>query len=444
MTTNGLPRDTVLERHILGAMLLDPKCHATAAEHIKADPFYDIRNETIWSCMLELDAAGEPVNFTTVRAALKASGRLEKAGGGEYVVGLTKNVIAAQTTTVRSAKRLSDIASQRAMIRVAMSITADGMEEIEDVPAYLASSYDAVSAVLDSRPTATESVTLGQSAWEAMEDIRKQRERGSKILGFPSGLTRLDESLSGFERGVVYVLCGRPGMGKTAMAQAIALGISKHAPVLACSFEMPHKQWSRRWLASEGGISGNTMRNIDRLTDYDIAKLTQTKNDFSKVPIELVDRRGSILDVRQHARRVKRERGDLGMVVIDYLQLMRPVKRDPSREREVGEMSAETKGMAVDLDVAVLLLCQLNRGCESRDDKRPRLPDLRESGTIEQDADDVLALYREEYYVDEVADKDKGVCEVGILKQRKGPTGRIRVFYDAERTRFGNLEIRNE
>jgi replicative DNA helicase len=374
----ALPHDLAVEREVIGSVLLDHDCACELLGFLRPAEFYDPRHVRIWEGLQQLHHAGGAVDVIGLGSVLRVSGHDQE----QYLLELT-DTIPTVPNARRHAERRVELSCQRAMVQACMLSAAEGLDAVESVPEYLASASARIGAVLDERPGVAQGFTLAQSCDDTMADLVRQAERGKKLLGHSTGLSDLDDATAGLEGGALYVVAGRPGMGKTAFAQHIAAAVAAKAPVLGMSYEMPHRQWARRWLSSRARVSGNAMRSL-KLSKDDMGALRKAQLELSRLPIEVVDRRGSLLDVRQHARRILRERGELGLIVIDYLQLMRPTQRSASREREVSEMSADAKGLALELDVPVLMLSQLNRDCEKRTDKRPVESDLRECLPVDE------------------------------------------------------------
>jgi replicative DNA helicase len=277
------------------------------------------------------------------------------------------------------------------------------------------------------------------------EEITKAAERKEHVTGLPTGFKHLDWYTSGLHPGDLVICAGRPGMGKTAFALNVALNAcrARQSPVIVFSLEMPKEQLARRLLCAEAGVDGSRLRS-GRLTRDDWAPLTRAAGELSELPLWMDDTPGlTLMELRAKARRLKSDKG-LELVVIDYLQLMRSGTKTDNREQEISEISRSLKGLAKELRLPVIALSQLNRGVESRGnkDKRPQLSDLRESGAIEQDADTIMFIYRDEVYNPEST--EKGIAEIIIGKQRAGPTGTVRCAFRREFTRFENLEEHRE
>lgn len=435
------PHDDHAERALLGALLLDAtECWPIASELLHASDFYAPRNVAIWRAMAALSRAGSAIDLLLVRGQLLTSGELEQAGGDEYLASLT-DVIPTTAHTADMAKRVHDLASVREVMRQALKVAAEGSEPMDDVADYLDRAGSVLAQITERRSSDMRVTSLSDALDASYAALAVRQERGQSLLGHACGMPVLDHALGGFVPGDLIVIAGRPGMGKTALANTIKLGIAQSTkrPVLSLELEMTGEQLTHRLLASEGGVNLRRIRSAQLSAD-ELRHLAITADELARLPVYFIERRDTrISELRREAKRLAREKGQLALVLVDYLQIARSEARAQQREREVAEISGALKSLAGELRCPVVALSQLNRGIESRagQDRRPRLSDLRESGAIEQDADTVIFIHREEVY-DQNTDK-KGIAEIVIAKQRSGPLGTVCMAWQAAFTRFEPL-----
>jgi replicative DNA helicase len=432
------------ERAVLGGILLENAALNVVTElPLRAQDFYKDAHGLVFEAMLELFAEGNPVDTVTLRERLVTSGKLQRAGGDEYLLALTDTI-----PTVANIEAHGKIVQEKAVVRRVIhachETAARGYGDYGPMEEFLDEAERAVFEVAKER-LRSKYEHINDVVMRTFEEITKAAERKEHITGLPTGFKLLDWYTAGMHPGDLVICAGRPGMGKTAFALNVALNAcrARQAPVVVFSLEMPKEQLARRLLCSEAGVDGNRLRS-GRLTRDDWAPLTRAAGELSELPIWMDDTPGlSMMELRAKARRLKSEKG-LELIVVDYLQLMRSGTRNESREQEISEISRSLKGLAKELSLPVMALSQLNRGVETRGtkDKRPQLSDLRESGAIEQDADTILFIYRDEVYNPEST--EKGIAEVIIGKQRAGPTGTVRCMFRREYTRFENLEEQRE
>ncbi len=446
---------------MLSATLLAPESFDEVQEVIAPEHFYSEANRTIFEAVVDLNRASVPVDIVSVAGWLRARDRLEKIGGSSYLAALTDatpavaNVVT-HATTVRETARL------RRLISTCQQFAAGGYGDCGEVQAYI---DEAEQAIFDIARTSGGStiLPLRDAIHKAFEILSAAAKRGSAITGISSGFFELDKRMSGLHSGDLYIVAGRPGMGKTSFVLNLAVNAAQprmmeteegevEQPgygVAFFSLEMPREQLASRMLASEGRVDVSKIRS-GQIAGEDWNKLTEAAAMLGRIPLWLDDTPAiSLLDLRARIRRlqaeISRDRGDgpraekLGIVIIDYLQLMSGRRDAGSREQEISEISRGLKQLAKEMGVAVMALSQLNRSVETRNtkDKRPQLSDLRESGAIEQDADAIIFIYRDEYYFED--SPDQGVAEVIVAKQRNGPTGKVRVRFESAYTRFDNL-----
>jgi replicative DNA helicase len=366
-------------------------------------------------------------------------GKLQRVGGDEYLLALT-DTIPTVANIEAHARIVKEKAVVRRLIHACYEQVARGFGDYGQIEEYLDGAekaiYDVAKDRLRDRPEHINDVVI-----RTFEAITAAAERKEHITGLPSGFLKLDWFTAGMHPGDLIICAGRPGMGKTAFALNVALNAcrARQAAVMVFSLEMPKDQLARRLLCSEAGVDSNKLRT-GHLSREDWAQLTRAAGELSELPIWMDDAASlTVMELRAKARRFKSQH-DVQLVVVDYLQLMRAGVRTDSREQEISEISRSLKALAKELGIPVMALSQLNRGVETRGskDKRPQLSDLRESGAIEQDADTILFIYRDEVYNQDSS--DKGIAEIIIGKQRAGPTGTVRCKFLREYTRFENLE----
>lgn len=422
------PHHVESEQAVLGALLID---NAVADRlDVSEQDFYAHDHRLIWKAIIGLIDAGKPADVITVAEALEASGELDRVGGLSYVVGLSANTPSA--VNVRSyAKTVKDRARLRRLAETGTRI-ADMAYAGGDASDAVAQAQQAVME-LDSTEAAQESMSL-RDAFKAMV-MRVDAAYNGTAQSIPTGFLRLDDKIVGLEPGDVIVVAGRPSMGKTAFAMQIAELVSETDPVQIFSLEMGARQLTMRMAAGVGKIDLMKLRT-GKLDNDEWNRLSYAQGKLINRPMYIDDRSSlSVAQIRARARQTKRKHG-LGLIVIDYIGLVDAPGNN--RAESIGAVSRGIKAMARELGVPVILLSQLNRQVTGRTDKRPLLSDLRESGAIEQDADLILLLHRDEYY--NVDSKWKGVAECIVAKQRNGPTGIVPLSFDGTTARFGNYE----
>jgi replicative DNA helicase len=438
------PNDLNAERAVLGGVLLENEAlNAVSELPLRPADFYKDAHATIFEAMLALFSEGQPVDTVTLRERLSTAGKLQRVGGDEYLLALT-DTIPTVANIEAHAKIVLEKAVVRRVIHACHETSARGYGDYGSMEEYLDEAERSMFEVAKERLKSGYE-HINEVVLRTFEEITAAAERKEHITGLPTGFRHLDWYTAGFHPGDLVICAGRPGMGKTAFAMNIAINAcrARQATVAVFSLEMPKEQLARRLLCSEAGVDGNKLRT-GRLTRDDWAPLTRAAGELSELPVWMDDTPAlTLMELRAKARRLKSDKG-LELIVVDYLQLMRSGTRSESREQEISEISRSLKGLAKELSLPVLALSQLNRGVESRGnkDKRPQLSDLRESGAIEQDADTILFIYRDEVYNPEST--DKGIAEIIIGKQRAGPTGIVKCLFRREYTRFENLDQQRE
>lgn len=433
------PHSLDAEQAVLGGVLLENNALNAATQILTADDFYSRANALIFDAMCELFRRGQPVDLVTLRAWLVDRGNLQKAGGDEHILTLTETI-----PTVENIEHHAGIVRDKAVVRRLITrcheIAAQGYGEYGDVQEFVDESEKKIFDVAKEHKRAPYE-HIKDVVIRTFEQVTAAAERKEKISGLPTGFEKLDKMTAGLKAGELIIVAGRPGMGKTAFALNVAVNGCSHRnlPVVVFSLEMAKEELARRLLCSEARVDGGRMRT-GMLTRDDWTRLTSTAGTLTNLQLFIDDTPAlSIMELRGKARRLKAEHG-LGLIVVDYLQLMRAGSKVESREKEISEISRSLKALSKELEVPVMALSQLNRGVETRSakDKRPQLADLRESGAIEQDADVILFVYREEAYNREDPEL-RGLAEIIIGKQRAGPVGTVKCRFFHEFTRFENL-----
>ncbi|MHB1503158.1 MAG: replicative DNA helicase [Acidimicrobiales bacterium] len=430
------PHNLDAEESLLGAMLLSRDAIAEAVECCTAEDFYKPAHAHVFSAVTSLYARGEPADPVTVAEELRRTGALEAVGDQSILLTLQVNT-PSTANAGHYARIVEEHALLRRLVRVAGEIAELGYSVPEDVGMAVDRAESMVFEVAQRRVVDTMS-PLRELLAQSLDHLEQLFERGEAITGVPTGYADLDERLAGLQPSNLVVVGARPAMGKT----SFALGIVEHAavkarvPVLLFSLEMSHLELTQRLLCSEARVDATRMRN-GRLLESDWPKISDAIGRLGDAPIYIDDNPNlTVMDIRAKARRLKSREG-LGLVVVDYLQLMTGRHTTENRQVEISEISRGLKVLARELSVPVIALSQLSRNLEMRADKRPVLADLRESGAIEQDADVVLFIYRDEVYNPESA--DRGSAEIIIAKHRNGPTGVTQLAFVDHHTRFANM-----
>ena len=421
---------------MLGALLLSREAIGLVSEQgLSPSDFYRPAHQHIFDAIRALYSSGGPVDTVTVADELRRAGLLDEVGGSEAMHEL-QNATPAISSAGHYAKIVQDTALLRRLIYVAADIAELAYSEPDDVTKALDEAETKVFQVAEQRVTDS-TRQLDQLLSEAMDRLQETFDRGDTITGVATGYTDLDEMLSGLQPSALYIVGARPAMGKTAFGLGMATHVAQHGqkPVLVFSLEMGHAELTQRILSSEARVDSMKIRT-GRLAEADWAKIGKAIGRL-EVPLFLDDNpRVTVMEIRAKARRIKARYGGLGLIVIDYLQLMSTSGYSENRQLEVSEISRNLKILARELEVPIVALSQLSRNLESRSDKRPMLQDLRESGSLEQDSDVVMFLYRDEVYNNE--SPDKGSAEVIIAKHRSGPIGTKRLVFLGQYTRFDN------
>jgi len=430
------PHDLQAEESLLGAMLLSRDAISAAVELCKADDFYRPAHGHIFDAVCSLYAQGEPVDPVTVADELRRADLLEAAGGPGNLVALQAN-----TPAIANAGRYARIVEEHSLLRRLIGVAAEIAEMGYSVPDNVVATLDRAEAmVFDvAERRVTDSLKpLRELLAASLDHLEALYNRGDTITGVPTGYADLDERLSGLQPSALIIVGARPSMGKTSFALGAAAhaAIEKGLPVLFFSLEMSHLEITQRLLCSEARVDSSRMRN-GKLHESDWPKVVNAIGKLGDAPLFIDDNPNlTVMEVRAKARRLKSREG-LGLIIVDYLQLMSNPTTSENRQVEVSEISRGLKILARELAVPVLALSQLSRNLEARADKRPVLADLRESGSLEQDADVVLFIYRDEVYNKE--SQDKGKAEIIVAKHRNGPTGTTELAFLDHFTRFANM-----
>lgn len=439
-TGRGVIGDPIVERDVLGSILLDARRLDEVSDFLRPEHFVFARWGTIFAAMLDMRREGQPVELVTLRAALLARGDLDRVGGDETLLSLSETIPISQHVE-HYARRVYGYAVQRAIVDAARQVLMRGIAPLDDVGTFALEAEAAIARAAAAHQVTTEIATMKSVVIETFERVTERAE-GKETAGkpVPLGWPTLDRKLGGGARPGDLVLIGaRPGMGKTAFGLAAGIALARHGPVPVFSLEMSRWQLGERALSHEARVDGGRIRTA-MLTRDDWTALTTEAGRLASLPLFVEDTPSITVEyMRAVCRRLTAKHGRLAGIVVDYVQLLRTTERYDSREQQIAHISRTLKAIAKELEAPVLALVQLNRKLEERSDKRPMLSDLRESGALEQDADVVLFLYREEVYKPQDTEV-RGVGEIIIGKQRNGPTGTVRARWHAEYTRFDELD----
>jgi replicative DNA helicase len=433
------PQNNEAEQSVLGAVFLSKEALITAIEILRPEDFYKTAHQRIFKTMQDLYERGEPVDLVTVTAELQDHKLLDEVGGVTYLTEIARSVPTAANIEYY-ARIVEEKSLLRRLIRTATKIANDGYSREDDVTQILADAERYILEIAQNRNSGG-FTPIRDVLLETYERIEFLSQRRGDVTGIPSGYPDLDKMTSGFQRSDLIILAARPSVGKTAFALNVAQNVAARAgeTVAIFSLEMAASQLVQRMICAEGNLDASRMRT-GWLEEDDWQKLTMAIGTLAKAPIYIDDTPGiTVQDIRAKCRRLQAEKG-LGLILIDYLQLIQGRGRGENRQQEVSEISRTLKGIARELNVPIIALSQLSRSVEQRQDKRPMMSDIRESGSIEQDADIVAFLYRDDYYDKET--ENKNVIEVIIAKQRNGPTGTVELAFLKEYNKFVSLDNR--
>ena len=437
------PQNLEAEESVLGAMLLSPVAVGTVSEILDASDFYRESHAKMYRAALALWSKGEPVDAITLANELEERAELEAAGGQGRVAELAALVPAASNVE-HYARIVKEMSTLRGLIRAGQEIVRLGQErDAGGVGGEVADLVDRAEQIvfeLGQQRSTSDFAHIQVLLKESFERITQLYEAGVEITGVPAGFRELDLLTSGFQPGNLVILAARPSMGKSALGLCIAanLGVRHQIPVALFTLEMSKSEVTQRMMCSEAKVESQRLRT-GRLAPDDWPRLTAACDRLMKAPI-YVDDTGSttIMELRSKARRLKSREPSLGLIIVDYLQLMASDRNVESRVQEVSQISRALKVLARELEVPILAMSQLSRAVEQRHDKRPILSDLRDSGSIEQDSDLVFFVYRDEYYMGEESDQ-QGIAEVILAKHRNGPTGMIKLSWLRRYAKFADL-----
>ena len=432
------PQNLEAEQSILGGILLENSSINSAVEILSKGDFYSEAHRKIFGIIIELFEKNEPVDLITLSNALKDKSMLDSVGGTSYLASLVDNVPSA-ANVVNYAKIVKEKAILRGLIGSATEIINSCYETGSDVDEVLDKAEHRIFEISENkvRPSFYRIRDIVKDSFRAIEDLYARKEL---ITGVPTGFERIDDLTSGLQKSDLIIIAGRPSMGKTSLALNIAqfAALEGQTPVAIFSLEMSKEQLAFRLLASEAKVDSQRLRK-GYLGETDWPKLTTAAGRLSEAPLYIDDTPAiTVLEMKAKSRRLAADAG-LGLIIVDYIQLMRAGGSRDNREQEISEISRSLKALAKELKVPVVALSQLNRKVEDRPNRRPQMADLRESGAIEQDADVIAFIYRDEVYNKSEDNTEKGLAEIIIAKQRNGPTGIVKLAFLEKFTSFENL-----
>lgn len=437
-----IPYDVEAEASVLGAILIDNDAIVKISDKLAPHDFYDTRHNYIYDAIKTLYEDRKAIDVLTLSNQLKAEKRLEEIGGAAYLTELT-NFVPTAAHVESYAELVAEKSVRRQLMRVNKELSLLALDETKKLKELIEIAETEMMKV-GQQQTKQSVVSIEEILDESFERLDALHKDKKKLRGIPTGFKDLDDMLAGFQRSDLIVLAARPSMGKSALALNLAhnVALGAHEPVLIFTLEMSKDQLVDRLLSMESGVDAWALRN-GNLTDRDFEKIGQAMGPLSEAPIYIDDTPGiTVSDLRTKARREAHQH-QLGLIIVDYLQLLSGGGRyanEGNRVQEISEISRNLKGVARELNVPVLALSQLSRSVESRPDKIPQLADLRESGAIEQDADIVAFIYREEYYNPET-DRKK-ITDILVKKHRNGPTGGVELYFDNEKQRFRSIDTK--
>lgn len=437
------PQNTDAEASLLGAILIDSDAIVKIADIVQAIDFYDPKHQRIYEAITQLYEKHNPIDVLTLADQLKSTGFIEFVGGAAYLTQLT-NFVPTASHVEQYAEIVAQKALRRRLIKASQDIVELGYKEEHNLQELIENAESKLFEVSQRhiKQDITSMETILAESFDRLDELHKDK---GKIRGVPTGFKDLDNILAGLQRSDLFILAARPSMGKTAFSLGLAHNVALQAgePVLVFSLEMSKEQLVDRMLAMESGVDAWALRT-GNLSDTDFEKIGQAMGSLSEAQIYIDDTPGiTVSDLRTKARREAHIR-PLGLIIVDYLQLMSGGAKfsgDGNRVQEISEISRGLKGIARELNVPLIALSQLSRSVESRSPQIPQLQDLRESGSIEQDADVVAFLYREDYYNPD--SERKNIMDIFIKKHRNGPTGAVELYFDREKQRFRSVDTRH-
>lgn len=433
------PQDIKAEEDVLGGILLDPEALGRVSDLLTPESFSITAHQEIYRAALTLQSQGKPTDLTTIASWLADRNLLERVGGTSKLAQLVDGTVSAVNID-KYAELVTDKYARRRLIHAGHEIVQLGFETATQLEVVLDRAEQKIFNLTQDRPQEG-LIPICETLIRAFQEIETHNQ-GTALPGLPCGFYDLDAMTGGFQRSDLIIVAGRPSMGKTSFALNIAHNIAggQQLPIAIFSLEMSKEQLVQRLLSSESGIESNRLR-AGRLSQLEWEPLNIANGNLSELPIFIDDTPNPTIGyMRSESRRLQAERGGaLGLILIDYLQLMEG--SSDNRVQELSKITRQLKGLARELNVPLIALSQLSRGVESRTNKRPLLSDLRESGSIEQDSDLVIMLYRDEYYNPDTP--DRGIAEIIVTKHRNGPTGVVKLLFDPSFTRFRNLASPN-
>ncbi len=431
------PQNVEAEQSVLGSILIDNQVFHKVIDFLSPDDFYRPANGKLFGAMIELVTQSQPIDVLTLSSKLKALEIYEEVGGASYIAEILERVPTALNAE-HHAKLIRDQSIKRNLVSVCNEIASRGLDPAESTEDLLDYAEKRIFSLSSSKQTRN-LVPVRDIVKDAFKELEKRFENQGQMTGVASGYIDLDKITQGFQRSDLIIVACRPGMGKT----SFSLGVTRHAathvkaPVVFFSLEMAKEQIVSRLLAAEGKVDSTRLRT-GKLTEQDWDRLTRGAGRLSEAPIYIDDTPAlTVLEMRSKARKLKSELGEIGIIIVDYLQIMGATNKNDNREKVIADISRSLKALAKELNVPVIALSQLNRQIETRPDKRPMMADLRESGAIEQDADIILFIHRDD--IENVQPGAVNVAEFIIRKHRNGPQGTVKVAWLGQFTSFENL-----
>ncbi len=441
ITNRITPYNAEAEKSVIGSILMDRDCLATVIEYVRADDFYDPRNKAVYEAIMNLFNMDRPIDVITVAEQLRQNGTFDHVGGEIYLAEVASSVSTSANVKYYS-KIVSDYSLRRKLIAVSNDISGLAYEGTENIEKILDISEQKVFDVSENK-NMSGFVSARDLLSQSFAHISEIASNPNNITGIPTGFTKLDEMISGLNKANLILIAARPAMGKTSFALNIAhyASMKANARVGIFSLEMSDEEIINRIWFSEAMVENDKIRS-GRMQPNDWERLTMALSKLSSANIFVDDTAAvSPMDMRAKCRRMMAEKG-LDLIIVDHIQLMQSSRRTENRQQEITEISRSLKMLAKDLDIPVVALSQLSRASDGRTDKRPMLSDLRESGAIEQDADIVMMLYRDDYYNKDT--EHPGEAEVIVAKNRSGSTGTVRLSWQGEFTKFSNIDYQHE
>ena len=431
------PHSYEAEESVLGGILIDNFTINSAMEILKPEDFYKRAHSEIFKAMVALTERGEPIDAVTLSEELKTTNILDECGGLEMISRLASSVPSA-ANVIYYANMVKSFSIRRTAIHEASEVINNAYDTEKNLDEFIDETEQRILSISDEK-TEKSFTHIGDIAQDALQLVERLYDKKKSVTGVSSGFSKLDDITAGFQKASLFILAARPGVGKTALALTFAQNVAlrEELAVGIFSLEMSKEELFMRMLSSEARVSNSKLKT-GKFPESDFPKIVEAASRLTDAPIYIDDTGGlTITELKAKARRLAREK-KLGLIIVDYLQLMRSPTYKYSREQEIADISRSLKGLAKELNIPIIALSQLNRSVEGRDEKRPRIADLRESGAIEQDADIIAFIYRDEMYNPDT--KDKGIAEIILGKHRAGPTGTVRVAFSGEYTRFDQLD----